>query len=441
MLDIRAVRGDPDVARAGLARRGAPEFLDLLDKALRLDETRRRLIGEVETLKADRNRASKQIGERKRTGEDASPLIDEMQDIAGRIKAMDRELSEVEAQLADTLLEIPNIPDKRVPPGEEGEGIVLHERGEVPAAASRPHWDIGQAVGMYGEGTGSRFGAMTAPAVDLARATKLTGSGFPMLVGAGAKLNRALIQLMLDVHVEEHEYLEVAPPFVVNRDSMTATGHLPKYEEDMYRTDPDDLFLVPTAEVPLTNIHRDEILDGDCLPLAYVAYTPCFRREAGAAGRDTRGLLRVHQFDKVELVRVCRPEASMDELETLTSHAERILDLLELPYRRLLLPVGDLGFANAITYDLEVWSAGVQEWLEVSSCSCYTDYQARRANIRFRPERGAGPVFAHTLNGSALALARVLVALLEHGYRAGEGVRLPAALHPYTGFDLIEELP
>jgi seryl-tRNA synthetase len=441
MLDIRAVRGEPDVARAGLARRGDPALLDLLDRALALDETRRRLIGEVETLKAERNRASKEIGERKRTGQDATSLIDEMQDIAGKIKAMDRELSDVEGRLAESLLEIPNIPDERVPPGEEGDGIVLHERGDRPASPSRPHWEIGEVVGVYGTGTGSRFGAETAPLLDLARATKLTGSGFPMLIGAGAKLNRALIQFMLDLHVEEHDYLEVDPPFLANRDSMTATGHLPKYEEDMYRTDLDDLFLVPTAEVPLTNIHRDEILDGENLPLAYVAYTPCFRREAGAAGRDTRGLLRVHQFDKVELVRVCRPEASADELEKLTSHAERVLDLLELPYRRLLLPVGDLGFANAITYDLEVWSAGVEEWLEVSSCSCYTDYQARRASIRFRPKKGASPQFAHTLNGSALALARVIVALLENGYRAGEGVRLPDALHPYTGFDFIEELP
>ena len=240
---------------------------------------------------------------------------------------------------------------------------------------------------------------------------------------------------MLDLHVREHGYLEVAPPFLMNRESMTGTGHIPKFEDDAYRTEPDDLFLVPTAEVPLTNLHRGEIIDNADLPLAYVAHSPCFRREAGAAGRDTRGLLRVHQFDKVELVRICQPEESVDGLELLTRHAERVLELLELPYRRVLLPIGDLGFANAITYDLEIWAPGVGSWLEVSSCSSYTDYQARRSSIRYRPSPGDSPRFLHTLNGSALALARLIVVLLETGYREGSGIALPEVLHPYLGFE------
>jgi seryl-tRNA synthetase len=441
MLDIRVLRSDPEAAREQLSRRGDAGVLRLLDQALQLDEQRRSLIGEVETLKAERNAVSREIGALKGRGEDASELIEAMQTTAARIRELDGELSDAETGLGEVLLSIPNVPDERVPPGGEGEGTVIHERGSRPAAPSKAHWDLGPSHGLLGDGTANRFGGKSTPLFDLDRGAKVAGSGFPLLTGPGARLSRALIHFMLDLHTREHGYLEVAPPFLVNRASMTATGHLPKFEEDMYRTDPDDLFLVPTAEVPLTNIHRDEILAGEDLPLAYVAYTPCFRREAGAAGRDTRGLLRVHEFDKVELVRVCRAEDSVDELELLTAHAERVLDLLEVPYRRLLLPVGDLGFANAITYDLEIWSAGVGEWLEVSSCSSYTDYQARRANIRYRPAPGDSPRFAHTLNGSGVALARLLIALLENGYEPGQGIRLPSALHPYLGFERIDELP
>jgi seryl-tRNA synthetase len=314
---------------------------------------------------------------------------------------------------------------------------VLSEWGDPRLDEIPPHWDLGASHGLPGSATGTYPGG-PAPSLDLERGTKIAGSGFPLLVGAGARLNRALIQFMLDLHSREHGYLEIAPPFLVSRESMTATGHIPKFEEDAYRTDPDDLFLVPTAEVPLTNLHRDEILEGGDLPLAYVAYTPCFRREAGAAGKDTRGLLRVHQFDKVELVRVCRPEDSPDQLEILTRHAERVLELLEVPYRRVLLPGGDLGFSNAMTYDLEIWAPGVGAWLEVSSCSSYTDYQARRGNIRFRPAAGEKPEFVHTLNGSALALARLIVVLLETGYRTGGGIDLPEVLHSYVGFDRLE---
>ena len=440
MLDLRTLRGDAEAALVRLGRRGDPEIPALVQTALRHDEERRRLIAEVEALKAERNIASKEIGERRGHGEDASEQIAAMQGLAKRIRELDGRLGEVEESLREALLQIPNLPDERVPPGVEGEGETLKVWGDRRPAGGLAHWDIGAAHGTRRAEGGPRYGSGAPPLIDLERGSKISGSGFPLLVDKGARLSRGIIQFMIDLHTREHGYVEIAPPLLVSRSSMMATGHVPKFEEDAYRTEPDDLFLVPTAEVPLTNLHRDEILAGDDLPLAYVAHTPCFRREAGAAGKDTRGLLRVHQFDKVELVRLCRPEDSVEELETLTRHAERVLELLEVPYRRVLLPAGDLGFANAITYDLEIWSAGVGEWLEVSSCSCYTDYQARRASIRFRPLLGASPEFVHTLNGSALALARLLVALLENGHTPGEGVVLPEALHPYLGFDLIEPL-
>ncbi len=438
MLDLRSLRKDPEAATALLKRRGDPAVIELLVETLERDEERRRLIGEVEVLKARRNEASKEIGELKRRGEDAAEKIERMQAVAASIRELDARLAEVEQAVRDGLLSLPNFPDERVPEGGEGEGEIVREWGERRDPGGPPHWEIGES---HGNGSTPAYGPGPAPALDLERGSKISGSGFPVLVGAGARLSRALIQFMLDLHTREHGYLEVAPPLLVSRSSMIATGHLPKFEEDAYRTDPDDLFLVPTAEVPLTNLHRDEILAGDDLPLAYVAHTPCFRREAGAAGRDTRGMLRVHQFDKVELVRLSAPDDSSDQLELLTGHAEAVLERLELPYRRVLLPSGDLGFANAITYDLEAWAPGVGQWLEVSSCSLYTDYQARRANMRFRPQPGSGPEYVHTLNGSALALARIIVALLENGYREGEGVSLPAAIHPYLGFERLEPLP
>jgi seryl-tRNA synthetase len=408
MLDIRYIREHRDECLERLAVRGDPALPDLIDRAIEADRVRRGLIGEVEGLKAERNARSREIGERKREGAGADDILEEMQKVAARIRALDSELTDVEQELESLLLLIPNLPDPRVPPGREGEGRIVRT--------------IGERLGL----------------LDLERGAKLTGSGFPLFVGQGARLQRALIQLMLDAHVSEHGYTELAPPYLVNRDSMTATGHLPKFEADAYRTDPDDLFLVPTAEVPVTNLYRGEILDGEILPLAYVAYTPCFRREAGAAGKDTRGLLRVHQFDKVELVRFVEPARSEEELEVLTGHAERVLELLELPYRRILLPGGDLGFANAMTYDLEAWAPGVEAWLEVSSCSNDGDYQARRANIRFRPGPAEKPLYAHTLNGSGLALARTIVALLENHQRPDGSVDLPAALRPYMGVDRLE---
>jgi seryl-tRNA synthetase len=441
VLDLRSIRADPVHVLEQLERRGDAELPDLIESILVADTRRRAIIAEVEGLKAERNAASKAIGEAKKRGEDASVAIVAMQGVAGRIKTLDAELADVEDRVRQGLLRVPNIPDDRVPPGAEGEGPVVREWGSPRGDGIPPHWDLAISHGWPVSPHRSRYPGGPAPVLDLERAAKVAGSGFPLLIGSGARLSRALIQFLLDLHSREHGYLEIAPPFVVSRDSMMATGHIPKFEEDAYRTDPDDLFLVPTAEVPLTNLHRDEILDPEDLPLAYVAYTPCFRREAGAAGRDTRGLLRVHQFDKVELVRVCRPQDSVEQHELLTGHAERALELLELPYRRVLLPGGDLGFANAITYDLEIWAPGVEAWLEVSSCSSYTDFQARRGNIRYRPGPGARPEFVHTLNGSALALARLIVVLLEHGYRPDGGIDLPEALHSYTGFDRLEPLP
>jgi len=423
VLDIKELRADPETARRRLARRGDPEILGLLEDALRLDRRRREILGEVEALRAERNTASKEIGRRKSEGEDASELIEEMRGVSSRISGLDDELASVEGALEARLLAIPNFPDPRVPEGGEGEFEIVASEGQPPELGfePRPHWELGEDLGI----------------LDLERGAKLSGSGFPVLVGRGARLQRGLIDFMLDLHRDEHGYTELAPPYMVTRESMTGTGHLPKFENDAYRTEPDDLFLVPTAEVPVTNLHRGEILDGSDLPVAYAACTPCFRREAGSAGRDTRGMLRVHQFEKVELVRLCRPERSWEELEVLTGHAEEVLRRLGVPFRRILLPTGDLGFGNAITYDLEAWSAGVGDWLEVSSCSCYTDYQARRMNLRFRPEPGSGPEFVHTLNGSGVALARLIIALLENGQREDGSVDLPAPLHPYLGFDRI----
>ena len=424
MLDIKRLRAEPEEARRRLGRRDDPEVLDQLDRALELDRRRRDLIADVEELRAIRNETSERIGALKREGEDASALIEEMRDVKDRIDELDDDLDRVETDLRDTLLGIPNFPHERVPQGGEDAYEVLEEHGERPSFdfEPRPHWELGEELGI----------------LDLERGARLAGSGFPVLRGAGARLQRALAAFMMEIHVAEHGYREVAPPYLVNRGAMTATGHLPKFERDAYRTEPDDLFLVPTAEVPVTNLHGGEILDAGTLPIRYVAHTPCFRREAGSAGRDTRGMLRVHQFDKVELVRLERPEDSEAALEELTRHAETVLERLGLPWRRILLATGDLGFGNAITYDLEVWSAGVGEWLEVSSCSLYGDYQARRAGVRFRPEPGQGPEYAHTLNGSGVALARTIVALLENGQRADGTVALPDALRPYMGRERIE---
>jgi seryl-tRNA synthetase len=346
-----------------------------------------------------------------------------MRAVGERMAEYEAELARIEEQVRNHLLNIPNLPEPAVPAGGEECNVVVREWGEERSYdfQPRPHWELGEELGI----------------LDLPRGTRIAGSGFPLYVGLGAGVERALINLMLDMHVREHGYTEVAPPLLVNENSALGTGHLPKFGDDMYFVPEDRLYLVPTAEVPVTNMHAGELLDPEALPRRYVAYTPCYRREAGAHGKDTRGILRVHQFDKVELMRFERVEASRAALAELTAHAEAVLRRLGLRYRVVLLAGGDLGFANAQTFDLEVWAPGVQRWLEVSSCSLYNDYQARRANVRYRPSLGAKPEFAHTLNGSGLGLPRTLIAVLEAGQQADGSILLPEAVAQYAGTDRI----
>ncbi|MBD3349281.1 MAG: serine--tRNA ligase [Candidatus Eisenbacteria bacterium] len=415
MLDLKHIRNDPDAVRKAIADKG--EKADL-ERLLSLDEELRALIVEADELKQDRNVSSERIAEMKKKGEDASELISQMRDVSARIKAFDERMAGLRDEIEALALTVPNIPHPSVPVGkDEDDNVLVREWGEPeePCASPRPHWEIGEELGI----------------LNLPAATKIAGSGFICFVGLGALLERALIRFMLDVHTKEHGYTEVSTPFLSNRDAMTGTGQLPKLEEDMYRTSDDDLFLIPTAEVPITNIHREEILDGGRLPVRYVGYSPCFRREAGSYGKDTRGLIRVHQFDKVEMVKFVEPETSYDELESLTANAEDILQRLGIPYRVKTLCTGDLSFAAAKCYDIDAWAPGVGAWLEVSSCSNFEDFQARRSGIRYRPEDGGKPGFVHTLNGSGLALPRTLIAVVEN-YQTPDGrVRIPEALRPY----------
>ncbi len=418
MLDIRRIRAEPDTIRAALARRDHALPV-MIDRILALDEERRAGLGEVNELKAERNAASRTVGELRRAGSDADELIERTRALGDRIVALDDRIREAEAELRDALLRLPNTPHEAVPEGGEENNRVLSSWGQPRdfGFEPRPHWEIGEALGL----------------LDLPRGAKVTGSAFPVMRGRGARLQRALINYFLDVHTGEHGYTEVRVPYLVNPDSMTGTGQLPKFAEESYYSERDDLWLIPTAEVPVTNLHRDELLSLEDLPVRYTAYSPCFRREAGAAGKDTRGLLRVHQFDKVELVRYETPERSLEALEELTREAEVLLERLGLHYRRVLLASGDLGQSGAMTYDLEVWAPGVGTWLEVSSCTTFTDYQARRANIRFRRAQAEKPEFVHTLNGSALALPRVVAALLETHQQEDGSVSLPEVLHAYVG--------
>ncbi len=423
MLDVRRIRSEPDAVRARLAVRGKAETDAALDRVLALDEERRALVGEGDGLKGRRNAVSQEVGTRKRAGEDAEELVAEMRAVNERIRELDARLREVEAETDEILLGLPNTPHPGVPAGGEESNRTVRSWGEPRAFdfTPRPHWEIAAELGI----------------LDLAGGAKVAGSGFPAYRGMGARLQRALVSWMIDLHAEEHGYTEVSTPFLVNRAAMTGTGQFPKFEDDAYVLPADDLALIPTAEVPVTNLHREELLAPDRLPIAYVAYSPCFRREAGAAGKDTRGLLRLHQFEKVEMVRFERPERSEAALEELTGHAERVLQLLGLPYRVLLLAGGDLGFSSAMTYDLEVWAPGVDRWLEVSSCSNFMDFQARRAGIRFRPAAGEKPEFAHTLNGSGLALPRTVVAILENGQQPDGSVVVPEVLRPYLRADVL----
>jgi seryl-tRNA synthetase len=392
-----------------------------IDRAEALDRDRRSLIQRADERKAARNVASQEVARRKKAKESADELIAQTRALGDAISALELELTGVENELGEILMQLPNILLSDVPEGGEESNRVVRAWGEPrPADGVRPHWEIGEQLGI----------------LDLAAGAKISGSGFVVLKRGGARLVRALMSFMLDLHTREHGYEEAWVPYLVTRETMTGTGQLPKFEDDLYRTD-DDFFLIPTAEVPVTNLLRGEILDAGALPRALTAYTPCFRREAGAAGKDTRGLIRLHQFDKVELVRFTTPESSAQELEKLTGHAERVLQLLGLPYRVVLLAAGDTSFASAKTYDLELWAPGVGKWLEVSSCSNFGDFQARRANIRYRPAPGEKPRFVHTLNGSALAFPRTIIAILEHYQRPDGTVTIPDALRPYYGGDLL----
>lgn len=421
MIDLRRLRQDPDAARAALARRLDDGALAQFDRVVALDGQWRQLLGRVEQLRAERNQASKEFGNRKQAGEDVSALQADLAGRATELKNLEEDLREFESLIDGHLAAIPNVLLETVPDGGAEANQELRRWGRAPDFdfAPRPHWELGISLGLF----------------DLARGTKVAGTGFPLFTGMGARLVRGLANFLLDLHTREHGYTEVQPPYLVNAASARGTGQLPKFQDDLYWVERDDLYLVPTSEVPLTNIHAGEILGADVLPIALTAWTPCFRREAGAHGRDTRGLIRVHQFDKVELVRICRPEESDAELERMTTHAETALRMLGLPHRVIVLAAGDTGFASARTHDLEVWAPGVDAWLEVSSASTCSDFQARRAGIRFRPEPGAKPEFVHTLNASGVAFPRTIIALLENGQQADGSVILPEALAPYVGTD------
>jgi seryl-tRNA synthetase len=412
MLDIRLIRENPDLVKTGIAKKKDTTDIDHL---LALDEQRREIIRQVESLKSERNTVSAEIARKKKAKEPAEHAIAAMKEVGERIAQLDNDLREIDRKLNDLMIWIPNIPHDSVPVGDESNNQLVREWGSIPTFdfTVKPHWEIGQQLAIF----------------DQEAATRLSGSGFYVLRGLGAAMERALINFMLDTHTADG-FQETSIPFLVNWDTMFGTGQLPKMDEDMYHTDPDNMYLIPTAEVSLTNLCRDSILSYQDLPVSLVAVSPCFRREAGAAGKDTRGMLRVHQFLKVELVKIVRPEQSYNELEALVRQAAKILELLKLPYRVLTLATGDLSFASAKTYDLEVWSAGVKNWLEISSISNFEDFQARRMKCRFRDEDKRN-LFVHTLNGSGLALARLIPAILENYQNADGTITVPEVLRPY----------
>ncbi|MGA7875349.1 MAG: serine--tRNA ligase [Desulfoferrobacter sp.] len=417
MLDLKYVRDNIDLIQKMLRDRN----LDMdLTPLVELDANRRRILREVEELKRQRNVASEEIALAKREKRDASQLIEDMKDVAQRIKAMDQELAVVEERMNDTLLLIPNMPHESVAIGsDERDNPVIRTWGSPPTFDFEPknHWDIGESLGI----------------LDFERAAKMTGARFALYWGLGAALERALINFMLNTHVQDHGYIEVLPPFMVNSTSLIGTGQLPKFKEDLFKLEGRDYYLIPTAEVPVTNIHMNEVLEEEDLPKYYTAYTPCFRSEAGSYGKDTRGLIRQHQFNKVELVKIVKPETSYQELESLLLNAETILQKLNIHYRVVSLCTGDLGFSAAKTYDIEVWLPGQNTYREISSCSNFEDFQARRANIRFRPKGKSKTDLAHTINGSGLAVGRTLVAILENFQQRDGSVLIPPILQPYLG--------
>ncbi|MCU0645361.1 MAG: serine--tRNA ligase [bacterium] len=422
MLDIKFIRTNVDKVKKAIDLKN--DFADI-DQLLEMDAEKRKIMTEVEELKHRRNKVSEDIGTMKKQKQDASKFIIEMKNVSDRIKELDEQVKSFDQQIYEILIRIPNIPHDTVPVGKDASANVEIKRwGELQPKdfKAKPHWDIGE-----------RFDIL-----DFSGGSRVAGSSFINYKGLGARLQRALIYFMLDLHIKKHGYTEVYPPFIVNRESMFGTGQLPKLEEDMYLAAVDDLFLIPTAEVPVTNLMRDQIIRSEDLPIYFTAYTPCFRREAGTYGKDTRGLIRVHQFDKVEMVKFVKPETSYDELETLLQNAEEVLQLLELPYRVIALSTGDLSFAAAKCYDIEVWADGIGKWLEVSSCSNFEDFQARRANIRFKRDASAKPEYVHTLNGSGLALPRTVIAILEN-YQTDEGtVIVPKVLRDFMGTEIIK---
>lgn len=418
MLDVKILRGD--FARVEQALKNRNKSLDLIAGFPELDTRRRELLQESEALKNRRNTVSGEVAKRKKNGENADELILEMRQVSDQIKAMDEEVRELEASISDLTMAIPNIPHESVPVGQSEEDNVELRRWSEPTTfdfTPKAHWDLAQDLGI----------------LDFEAAAKVTGSRFTFYKGLGARLERALINFMMDLHSSEHGYEEMLPPYIVNGDSLRGTGQLPKFEEDLFKIRDTDYYLIPTAEVPVTNYYRDEILSVEDLPKHFVAYSSCFRSEAGSAGRDTRGLIRQHQFNKVELVKLVHPDSSYEELEKMTANAERVLQLLKLPYRVMALSTGDMGFSAAKTYDLEVWLPESGAYREISSCSNTEDFQARRANIRFRPEPKAKPEFVHTLNGSALAVGRTVAAILENYQQADGSVIVPDVLQPYMG--------
>lgn len=422
MLDIKRIREDYQGVKAAVESRMNGSFG--IEHILELDEKRRTILAQVESMKHKQGVDSKQIPLLKRAGEDTSNLMKAMKALADEIKELDPQIAVLEEELQTSLLNIPNIPNPSVPLGkDENDNQEIRKWGQPRSFnfEEKPHWDVGTDLDI----------------LDFERASKITGARFTVYKGMGARLERSLINYMLNLHTEEHGYTEILPPFMVNRGSMTGTGQLPKFEEDMFWLPAKDFFLVPTAEVPLTNLLGNEILEEKDLPIYYTAYTPCFRKEAGSAGRDTRGLIRQHQFNKVELVKFVRPEKSYEELEALTLAAEEVLKRLELPYRVVKLATGDLGFSSAMTYDLEVWMPSYKRYVEISSCSNFESYQARRANIRFRPDGGGKPEFLHTLNGSGLAVGRTVAAILENYQEEDGSVSIPKVLIPFMGKDRI----
>lgn len=424
MLDIKRIRQDFDGVKKAVMSRGQGDYG--IQSVLELDEQRRNILADVEAKKNRQNMDSKKIPKLKKEGKDASALLAEMKALSENIKELDNQVTQIEEQLKNNLLNIPNTPNPQLPIGNSDEDNLEVRRWGEPGNfdfEQKAHWDVGTDLNI----------------LDFERATKIAGTRFTVYKGLGARLERSVINFMLDLHTTQHGFKEILPPFMVNRDAMTGTGQLPKFEDDMFHLPAKDFFLIPTAEVPVTNLHMNEILDAEELPIYYTAYTPCFRKEAGSAGRDTRGLIRQHQFNKVELVKFVKPEDSYKELDALTASAEEILKQLQIPYRVVMLCTGDLGFSSAMTYDIEVWMPSYKRYVEISSCSNFESYQARRANIRFRPESGSKPEFVHTLNGSGLAVGRTVAAILENYQQADGSVVVPEVLRQYMGVDIIQK--